>query len=204
MMPARSKYRTAVHEAGHVVTALACGLLIDGATIDPEVAGPGAAGCVWLTPDNLDCKPLREFSDASLDRPSLDGRLLSSTAGALVYAKTINLFAGAAAERLIFSDQTDGDQNDVRAATFYANLFPDPETFLTRALVDAERILSVNRRQVEAVAAALLERKTLDAEEIEDVISLTPAMIAERARRRRWAVMTVNAGSFGKLEPLRM
>jgi hypothetical protein len=204
MMPARSKYRTAVHEAGHVMTALACGLSIDGATIDRETCPAGATGCVWLTPDNVDCRPLLDFSDVSLDRPSLDGRLLSSTTGALVYAKTINMFAGAAAERLIFSDQTDGDQNDVRAATFYAGLFPDPETFMTSARADASRILMVKRPQVEAVAAALLERKTLSAEEIEDVISLTPAMIAERARRRRWAVITVNAGSFGKLEPLRM
>src|ERR1700681_406937 len=116
MMPARSEYRTAVHEAGHVLSALACGLSIDGATIDREACLAGAAGCVWLTPNNVDCKPLREFSDARFDKPVIDGRQLSRTTGVLVYAKTINMFAGAAAERLIFSDQTDGDQNDVRAA----------------------------------------------------------------------------------------
>jgi ATP-dependent Zn protease len=199
---ARSEYRTAVHESGHVVTARSCGLSIDGATI---VAEQERAGCVWLTPNNIDCKPLREFSDARFGRPSIDGRQLSHTTGVLVYARTVNMLAGAAAERLIFSDQACGDQNDLRAAMFYASMFADPAAFMANARADAERILAARRSQVEAVAAALIERKTLDGAEIDDVLSLTPAQRLERARRRRWAATVASAGASGRVfEPLRM
>jgi hypothetical protein len=63
------------------------------------------------------------------------------------------------------------------------------------AKADAARILAARKHQVEAVAAALIEGKTLDGAEIEAIISesvLSPA----RKARRRWDAMAVNAALF--------
>jgi hypothetical protein len=115
-----------------------------------------------------------------------------------------------AAERLFFPDRSPSVMvaaNDLRAEKYLASLFANQAAFLDCARADAEQILTVSRHQVEAVAEALLEHKTLCGAEIDDILSesLTPALRAERARRRRWtAAMAASAGAFGKGLALRI
>jgi hypothetical protein len=95
--------------------------------------------------------------------------------------------------------------SDLRAEKYISILFSDPAAFLDNARADAVKILTARRHQVEAVAAALIEHKTLDGAEIDDVFSVTPALRAERTRRGRWAAAVENASAFGMvMEPLRM
>jgi hypothetical protein len=214
-LAARSEYVTAFHESGHVVSGTSCGLSIDRATIDPKVAGPERAGCVWLIPDDH-CKFLKEFSDAplfELVRPCADDFTAEERRSAArlvvrLYARTVTLLAGTQAELLFYPDREPRiATTDVREAERFAVLVAGSSSasLLDDARADAERILASNKHQVEAVAAALLERKTLDAEEIGDVLSLTPAQSSERARKRRWAATVASAAAFGNsLEPLRM
>lgn len=200
-----------IHEAGHAVAARACGLSIDRATIDPKVAGPGRGGCVWQTPNNHDCKPLKEFSDAplfELARPCADDFTAEESrfAAKLIvrfYARTVTALAGTQAELLFYPDRTPMiATTDVQEAQRFSDLVTStPEEsamLLDHSRTDAARILAARRRQVEAIAGALIERKTLDAADIDDVLSesSTPALRTERARRRRWAAMAVSVEQF--------
>jgi hypothetical protein len=169
------------------------------ATIDREVAGPGRAGCVQLTPNSLDCLPLEQFSDVSLPGSlPVDGRPLSRGTCVLLYAKTINSLAGKEAERLLSGRFTEiSSSSDMLKATFLASYFPEPASFLGHARRDAASILAARRHQVEAVAEALIEDKTLDRADIDDVLSeFSPALRVERARRRQWAAMAATAEQF--------
>jgi hypothetical protein len=194
------------HEAGHVVADYFCGLSIERVTIDREITAPGTAGAVWSTPDDLTCKPLKEFSDITLDeltrppRAILEGQPLSQATCVLLYAKMIALLAGKEAA----PDQPAANSSgDIRKAAFYSNCIAGtPKAALAlidRARADAKRILIARKHQVEVVAVALIARGTLDGSEIADILAgVPPAQMAERQRRKDWAAMTERAASFGK------
>ena len=164
-------------------------------------------------PNNYACKPLEEFSDISFREltGSINGRALSRRTCVIIYARTIAAMAGTEAERLLLPDRPPpqtGNTGDMKAATHYTGFFTNnPAAILDKATSDAARILAARRHQVEAVARALLEQKTLSGAEIDDVLSesVTPAMRAERSRRRNWSATVERAGAFGiVMEPLRM
>jgi hypothetical protein len=209
--------RIAGHEAGHVVADHACGLSIDLATIDPVVARAGRAGCVFGTPDNYDCRPLQEFSAFPLrelmpEPLIIDGHTISAATCVHCYARTIACLAGTEAERLLFPNRTPmAAGSDIKKATGLASIFARAATaaFLNFAIIDAARILAANKHQIEAIAAALLECKTLDGAEIDDILAgMTLAQMAERARRKQMAAMTAGAALFtashGGLQMLRV
>jgi hypothetical protein len=123
----------------------------------------------------------------------------------VLYAHTVVTVAGTEAEILLLPDRPSmiGNDSDVEKATFLSGFFPRPAAVLEHARADAANILAA-RRQVEAIARALLGMKTMSGAEIDDVLSVTPALRAERARRRRWAATVESAGKFGTLAPLSM
>jgi hypothetical protein len=207
--------RTAGHEAGHVIAAVACGLKIDGATIDPEKAGPGKAGCVWNHLGNPDeVRPLKEFSDAPLfelvppcaDDFTADEITAAAKLRITLYAQTIQALAGVEGARLLFPDRTpSASATDMQQAVAHAKLIASDLkaalALLDFARVDAARILTVRRRQLEAVSTALFEHKTLDGAEIADILA------GRSLQRKRWDAMAESAALFmtmtgGGLKPL--
>jgi hypothetical protein len=89
-------------------------------------------------------------------------------------------------------------QTDRQIAAYFAGIVSSkPAAFLNYARIDAERILSVNKPQIEAIAAALLECKTLDGAEIDEILSgMSLAQMAERARRKQWNDVAAGAALF--------
>jgi hypothetical protein len=191
---------TARHEAAHVVAHHACGHPVDRATIDPEIAGPGNAGAVWSPNLNIDSKPLHEFSDITLHeltkppRAQLEGQPLSDGSCVLVYGRMIAALAGKEADRLF--DRPSMPRTDMRIAVYFATCIAGTHeaalALIDRARADAKRILIVKKNQVEIVAAALLEYRTLDSEQIAAVLAGRPDAI----RRKQWTAMAAGAEQF--------
>jgi hypothetical protein len=196
--------RISGHESGHVIAAVTCGLQIDGATIDRAAAGFGRSGCIWLTRNSYACKPLEAFSDISLHElmqpplAKIEGQALSKGTCILLYAKIINLMAGKEAERLLFDQPPEHvrSSSDMRTAAFLVNCIAGTPkaalALLDFARNDASRILTARKHQAEAVAAALVQYRTLDAEQIEAVLAERPGVF----RRKQWTAMVASAELF--------
>ena len=156
--------------------------------------GQNGGGLTWSLPDNCDqIKSLEQFSNAplfELVRPCANdftaaevievNRLYVS-----LYALIVQAMAGTEAERCLFPDQTPMQAaSDVRQAAAHAKLIASDlkaaMTLLDHARIDAARILIANKYRIEAVAAALIEHKTLDAAQIEAVLAGRPL------RRKQW------------------
>jgi hypothetical protein len=192
---------TARHEAAHVVAHHACGHPVERATIDPAIAGPGNAGAVWSPHESLDSKQLHEFSDITLHeltkppRAKLESQPLSAATCVLIYGRLIAVLAGLEADRLS-GRPANLSRSDVRQAAFYAGCIAGTHAavlvLIDRARVDAKRILVTNKQQVDIVAAALLEYKTLNAEEIDTVLSGRPNAL----RQKRWDAMAASPALF--------
>jgi hypothetical protein len=201
-------YRVAIHESGHIVAGRAAGMPVDGATVDPAIAGPGLAGRAW-GPHARNCKLLAEMSDVPLCeqvRPLMPTCGEDKTAAAEIYAaahaRTVELLAGVEAERLF--NQTPGPATyDMQQAQAFANLVASTSksaaAFLDFARCEAAEVLAGHRTSVEAIAAALVERKTLNGVEIDQIIHAAEArdaLIAEQVRRERWRQCASNANMF--------
>jgi hypothetical protein len=212
----RDELQTARHESGHVISAISCGLTIDYVTIIPA---KGYRGYVRLAPEQYTCKPLREFSDNTLHElrrpplPKIEGQALRRDTCILLYAYIINRLAGSEAERLFFPYQPTppmNASNDIKAATYMAGCVTGkPAALLDLARNDAAKMLAVRKHQIEAVADALMIERTLTGAAIDEILAgVSPAMRAERARRKEWAAITAGAEAFrlahGTLQMLRV
>jgi hypothetical protein len=182
--------RVSKHEAGHIVAAHACGLSVDGATIDPTKAPPGAAGCVFMTPGDYSCGQLETFSEFSLHElrceplPKIDGQPLGDMTSVLLYAKIISLVA-----------PNDGD-HDMLAATIISTLITaKPAALLDMARADAASILAARKHQVEAISDALIACRTLDGAEIAAILSGR----SDALQRKRWDATVASAALFTDL-----
>jgi hypothetical protein len=192
--------RIAAHEGGHAIARLACGLSLVGITIDREVArsktaSENTAGCVWGLPDNYACNPLEAFSDVPLHE--LAGEEFSFATCVFCYARTISFLAGREAERIFFDQPPDSySGSDVQAAAFLVTTITNTRkaalVLLDHARIDAARILAARKHQVEIIAAALLEQKTLDGQEIDAILSGRP----DALRRKRWTATAASAELF--------
>jgi hypothetical protein len=69
-----------------------------------------------------------------------------------------------------------------------------PQRFSNSQRTEAAVILAANKHQVEAIAEALLEQKTLDGAEIEAIISGRPDVL----HKKQWAASIANAELFGR------
>lgn len=68
--------------------------------------------------------------------------------------------------------------------------------FMDYACCEAAEILAAHKTSIEAIAAALIERRTLNGVEIDEVISVAKArdaLIAEKARRREPRLTQIKA-----------
>jgi hypothetical protein len=200
---------TAIHESGHAITALATGLPLLKVSLDPALMPTKwTAGAVFCTPKKYVCNPLREFSDNTVERlrgepplPLLDGHIVSELTLAMLYAQAIMAMGGREAELLVFGEnRTQGERIDLKIAKHYARFATgDTEAFLRLARADAKRILAANIKSIENLAAALLEFKTLDADQISAIVEGRSSVVtmAEYARRSEWRRVNERASLFG-------
>jgi ATP-dependent Zn protease len=108
------------------------------------------------------------------------------------------------AEWLLFTDQTPMvATNDMRRAEAFANLVASTAksaaAFLDYARCEAAEILAAHKSAVAAIADALIEHGTLNAEQIDDCIAIGEAegaLQVEKARRKQWADTVARAKAF--------
>ena len=170
--------RIAIHEAGHVVAGRALGQLVGGVTIEP---GENYSGATW----GPDSDPSRfctseEIIQTCVTLASLMpvfGELRDDVAIELVqtHARVVELLAGTEAERQLFTDEPPlAAPHDVAEARAHAALICCSNAavgaFLAYAKVEASELIRLHRHLVEAVADALVERRTLDGAEIDAII----------------------------------
>lgn len=166
----RDRQTTAVHEAGHAVVALVLPDAPDPVSVSVVPRGP-AGGATWMGGSDNQLVTQREAT-----------------------AQLAVLLAGRASEQLLLGDVTQGAVDDISKATELAgsmirewgmgSLGPirvdgrvplgdlmdaagsEEKALLDDALNRASRVLSEHRTLVEAVSAALLERETLDRDDL--------------------------------------
>ena len=169
------------HEAGHTVVALHYGYEVSKVTIIPSTTGAG--GVTFITPKKLGLHSIEELE-----------------------ASVRKLYAGRVAEWLLLQDDkkvTTGAHNDIQQATqtIYQmvtefgmsktygmlnlnELKLDSDILLDEVVKTAQRLeqetqtlLTEKKVWVEAIANALLERETLYAEDLEEIINQLQSMV---------------------------
>jgi hypothetical protein len=197
-------YKIALHEGGHVVVGRALGGEIGGATITPTEF---FSGRVWGP--NGDPSHLGSgFDVCSEARPYLPrlGEPRSDAAELFTHAigRCIELAAGTASEKLFFpDDESLAASDDQRQSSAFAELLcctpPAISAFLVYAASEAAALLDEHRDVVIAVADALIERRTMTGEQIDQIIADALALedlAAERERRAAWAKTIASAAAF--------
>jgi hypothetical protein len=197
--------RIAYHEAAHLTVGRALGAAFGGATInaDPD---RGFSGLVW-GPDfesrfaGEPSKIVEQQLDALMPR---DGDARDDTAEIFqhVVTRVTELTAGSEAEKLTFGDAWPASDDRKQEKQLAALIFSTPqsaEAFIAACALEARAILHRHADVVEALAAALLECRTLNAAQIDETISRAIAarqLAAEHERRRFWQGVIANANSF--------
>ena len=171
--------RIAIHEAGHVVAGRALGQLVGGVTIEP---GPGYSGATW----GPDSDPSRFCSSEEIIETCVTLATLMPAFGEPrddlavdlihTHARVVELLAGTEAERQLFTDAPPLEApHDVAEAGAHAALIccshVAGRAFLAYAKIEASELIRLHRHRVQAVADALVERRTLDGAEIDAVIA---------------------------------
>jgi len=159
---AKQRWSTAIHEAGHAVIGRVLSLRCGGASIVPDFdageAGHSILDDPWATVQDW------EYQGKRHDR--IDKALR---------ARIIVLMAGAEAEELIIGKFTGGDGDDRYEITSLATssdsgLTADKWTrFEPRMRRQCRRLVRRYAEPIKLVAKALIERDTLQAEEIDDL-----------------------------------
>jgi hypothetical protein len=159
------KAATAYHEAGHAVM----GFIVEDpplfATIEPD--NKGAVGKVEFEP-GIPEFARQYLNDSPAKRRYAEQRILIELAGTAAH----NLLEPGRLSDL-------GDETDARSAREFADeliSWEDKEAYLCRARDEAETRLRAHWPWVEAVAGALLQRKTLSRE---DILALRPPAAPE-------------------------
>ncbi|MGO9682364.1 MAG: hypothetical protein ACLPTZ_07205, partial [Beijerinckiaceae bacterium] len=193
--------RVALHEAGHVLVGRALGGEIGGATI---TSTEFFAGRVW-GPNGNPSHLGSGFDVCTEARPYLPrlGESRSDAAELFTHAigRCIELAAGTASEKLFFPDDEPlTATDDQRQSSAFAGLVcctpAAVGAFLAYAASEAAALLNEHRGVVIQVADALLERRTLNGAEIDQIIADALAredLAAERSRRAAWAKTLLSA-----------
>jgi hypothetical protein len=121
-----------------------------------------------------------------------------------VFTRVVELTAGSEIERLEFGDAWPATDDRKQEQLLAALIFTSREAadaFITACRAEARAILRRHADVVEALAAALLQHRTLDAQMIDDAIARAVAarqLAEEHQRRRRWAdvIERADANSF--------
>ena len=120
------------------------------------------------------------------------------------HARVIELLAGTEAERLLYPDEPPlNAPHDVAEARAHAALIccshAAGDAFLNYARVEAAELIRLHRHLVQAIADALIERRTLNGAAIDIIIADTSAREAlriERERRAAWSRSIEYAATF--------
>ena len=221
--PARSEaalWRTACHEAGHVVCDRLLDIEIAGTTV---VEGPAYSGLAWgpqstralrgkaahdnAGNDAFDSVAVQVATNISRYMPG-PGEFRDDVTDIFsgVQARIIGLMGGGAAEMEIFGDSPPRFiESDVFAANALAGIICRTDAsraaFIEHCHQEALAIIEENKPVVLALAQALIDHpeRTLNAAEIDAVISQTlarEALAAEQARRAVWRRTIENSENF--------
>jgi hypothetical protein len=192
----------AIHESGHAIVSRWLGLPIGGATImaadDDDYGGitfgPGADR-LNVTRASLREEAQRQCDGATELLPPA-GERRDSTTTWWVYAQSqiLGLMAGFAAEELAgLSRDLEAQSTDMEIARIYGRTCFGSEdgvaSFMAACRADATKILKDHWSAVEAVAAALDEKKTLDGVEIDAIIFAAEGKAAHETELRRREAM---------------
>lgn len=150
-----------IHEAGHAVVALHLGLPLESANIEEREDSDGEKfGCVKVRPisESFSAKELQEHSAAVIER---------------VRNQIIMLLAGETATRVILERAKDPlaqhDQSQIRGLLREFTELQDVATI--ESLVDAARqVVGTRRTHIETLAAALVKRGSLNANQVRQVV----------------------------------
>jgi hypothetical protein len=196
--------RIARHEAAHLTVGRALGAKFGGATIE-ESLDLGFSGLCW-GPEFQS----RFTGEASSVIEQLD-ELMPSDGDARdgaaeiyqhVFTRVVELTAGSEAEKLHFGDAWAASDDRKQERQLAQLIFSTPqsaEAFIAACALEARAVLRRHADVVEALAAALVEHRTLDGAQIDNIISRTVAarqLAQEHERRRIWRNVVASAGSF--------
>jgi hypothetical protein len=203
-------HRIALHEAGHIVVGRALGAEFGGATIN---AGLDFSGMAWgpsfEAPSRLsDLNLATDICDRV--RPLMPGLGDRRVDGAEFYThahfRIVELMAGTEAERILHTADPPLDAvNDQQQARAFAGVVccsssPSAiDRFISYARAEAAAVIAAHRDVVLAIAAGLLEKRTLSAAEIDRIIAASLArqdLEAEKRRRADMARCMANSGRF--------
>jgi hypothetical protein len=114
----------------------------------------------------------------------------------------VELTAGTQGEILHFRDAWTAGDDRKQELQLAALIYSSPEAqriFISACAAEARAILRRHEDVVDALAGALVEHRTLDGAQIDDIISRTVAahqLAHEHERRRRWQNVVTSAGRF--------
>jgi hypothetical protein len=213
-------WRTAVHEAGHILCEKNLGFEVSGSTV---AEGPGYSGMTWgpeslrakrgkaacddLGNDAFDAVAVRVAENISQYMPGpgefRDGvHDIFST----VQGRVIGMMGGGAAEMAILGDSPPRFiESDVYSANAIAGIVcrtdASRSSFIEHCYQEALALIEANKSVVLALAQALIDHpeRTLNSAEIDQTIAaaLAPKSIEdERQRRATWKRVEQSAASF--------
>jgi hypothetical protein len=198
---AEDSWRIAAHEGGHVIVHLILGDEVCGVTIVPdgECAGrtwgpQGAhAAALW----NADT-----ITDHAISGDSDVGGIFS-----IVQKAVIGLMGGCAAEMVLLDGPPKYIGSDVpsanRLAGFVCRNMASVAAFIEHGYQEAQALVEEHKAVVQAIAQALIDKRTLDGAEIDAVIApvlAAQAAAEERKRRADWRCVENSAAEFSARE----
>jgi len=198
--------RIAQHEAAHLTVGRVLGAEFGGATI-VENTDLGYGGLCW-GPKFQSRFADEECSTAIVDQivelMPKDGDTRDDTAEIYqhVFARVVELTAGSEAERMQFGDNWPATDDRAQERSLAALIYSSSEAqriFIEACAAEARTILRRHQDVVDALAAALVEHRTLDGSQIDETISRTVAarqLAQEYERRRKWREVQASAHNF--------
>jgi hypothetical protein len=206
---ARSPDRVACHEAGHILVFRYFDFPVAGATVTP---GPGYDGLTWHS-DSAAARSNTEYEPSDF-ATKIAERILRGVHGpgeepdASIIGDVLTQLAGlvgsCAAEAVVFEDKPPLlIVSDVRAAHALARIICRNEqsraALIEHAYQEAFGLLQEHKPILLALATALDEQKTLNADQIDICIGKALAVEAikvEHARREQWRRIEEGAAMF--------
>jgi hypothetical protein len=202
-------WRVAIHEGSHCLSGL---VLFGAGSLGGSTIVPSASfgGLTWGTRNSASlgsnedvpvdlCDQMRALMPAD-GEPILN----ASEIHAHVRGRCVDLLSGSEGERLLCPDgppwPADSDLAQARSlASIVCSSTETVELFLAFCRAEAANLVAEHRASIQAVAAALIEHRTLTGDQIVAVVAESvarEAAAAEHARRAAWQRAEESAASF--------
>jgi hypothetical protein len=203
--------RISFHEAGHVTLGRQLtGVALGGVSIE---GGDGFSGMAWGAKFDRSLK----YSDVVDQVPTLYRQVVDQIPGVgesraeiadlylHIFHAVIELTGGTEAERLFCDGEPGFAFHDEKEAVHFVSLITSSSesgmALIAACRVEARSILTAQAAIVKALAAELIVRRTLDGEEIDEVISgaiSARALKVEQLRRADWRARQLDSARFVK------